>query len=121
MSNARARLHIVMELVEDIGIDLQRASVDEIVNRTKLIENDIKVRGRRGHVCVDDARPSVDYEERDPQAAARAEQYDGPHQGQPGKDQAEQAAAVSGGERGRGGRGGTTDAYVDAECISCWR
>lgn len=32
-----------MLIEEDIGIDLMRASTEEIVNRTKLLENDIKI------------------------------------------------------------------------------
>lgn len=31
---------------EDLGADIMRSSTDEIINRIKLLENDIKVRGR---------------------------------------------------------------------------
>lgn len=90
------------ETWDDIPEDIRALSTDEILTRTRLIDNDIKASlftllwSIQAHHCI------IGYEVRNTTVTTRTKCYEGEDSGQWREDQAEQSTAVSCWERRRG-------------------
>lgn len=83
------------ETWDDIPEDILALNTDEIITRTRLIDNDIKV-GPLPPVIIGDIKTCIGDEVGNPTVATRAKCDEGEDSGQRREDQAEQSSSLSG-------------------------
>jgi len=86
---------------DDIDKDILRLSTDEIANRVKLIENELKVRWTRV-LCKPGKTNIAGAQKRTETFGTRTNGAEGANQGQQGENQDEQATALPGCKHCRG-------------------